>query len=67
MPNEKPMYVVQFEEGAFWCGYNQWDKQLRKAKVFHSLKFAKDIVSRYKEYSPRILEISMNIIGEVST
>jgi hypothetical protein len=64
--NEKPLYVVQNYDGYFWCGLKSWSKQLRKAQVFTSLRYAKDVI-RTAEYGCRILEISMSIIGEVDT
>lgn len=33
-------YAVKDENGFYWCGYNKWDKQIRKAKLFHSWKYA---------------------------
>lgn len=36
-------FVVKDRDGYFFIGYNQWDKQLRKAKLYHSYKYAKEI------------------------
>lgn len=33
-------FAVKDEEGFYWCGLNKWDKQLRKAQLFHSWKWA---------------------------
>ena len=65
MANEKRMYVVQADDGLFYCGMRYWDNQLRKAKVYHSLSFAKDVVDAYKECNCKILEITMSVVGEV--
>jgi hypothetical protein len=45
MANEKKMYVIQADDGMFFCGLKYWDKQLRKAKIYHSLHYAMDVVS----------------------
>ena len=65
MPNEKRMYVIQANDGMFYCGMRYWDKQLRKAKIYHSLSFAKDVVDAYEECNCKILEVAVSIVGEV--
>ena len=61
---EKKMYVIQSEDdGMFYCGMRYWDKQLRKAKIYHSLSFARDVANAY--YNCKILEVTMSIVGEV--
>lgn len=61
----KPMYVVKFNSNEYWCGNNKFDKQIRKAQIFHSMKYAKDACERFKELEPKIIQIEINIIGEV--
>lgn len=65
MANEKRMYVIQASDGMFYCGMRYWDKQLRKAKIYHSLSFAKDVTYAYAECNCKILEVTMSIVGEV--
>jgi hypothetical protein len=66
MANEKRMYVVQAgDDRKFYCGMKYWDKQLRKAKIYHSLTFARDVADAYEECNCKILEVAMTIIGEV--
>lgn len=66
MENEKRMYVIQSaDDGMFYCGMRYWDKQLRKAKIYHSLSFARDVVDAYKECNCKIFEVTMSIVGEV--
>ena len=47
---DKKMYVVKFNNGLYWCGYNTADKQIRKAKIYTSIKYAReagmDVLSR---------------------
>ena len=47
---DKKMYVVKFNNGLYWCGYNTADKQIRKAKIYTSVKYAReagmDVLSR---------------------
>ena len=37
---DKKLYVVKFNNGLYWCGYNTADKQIRKAKIYTSIKYA---------------------------
>lgn len=60
----KKMYVVQSDDGEFWCGMNIWDKQLRKAKIFHSLKYAGECCERFKQRNPKIVEVSLSVAEE---
>ena len=47
---DKKLYVVKFNNGLYWCGYNIADKQIRKAKIYTSIKYAHeagmDVLSR---------------------
>lgn len=64
---ERKMYVVQSaDDGMFYCGMRYWDKQLRKAKIYHSLSFARDVAKAYEECNCKILEVTMAIVGDVS-
>lgn len=65
MASEKKMYVIQADDGMFYCGLKYWDKQLRKAKIYHSLAFARDIVNAYEKCNCKIIEVTMAIVGEV--
>ena len=40
---DKKMYVIKFNNGLYWCGYNTSDKQLRKAKIYTSIKYAREV------------------------
>ena len=63
----KKMYVIQAEDGMFFCGMRYWDKQLRKAKIYHSLHYAKDVVDAYEGCNCKIVEVSLAIAPEVQT
>lgn len=39
---EPTLYVVKNKNGEYFCGYNQWDKQLRKSKLYVSKKYAEE-------------------------
>lgn len=62
---EKKMYVIQADDGMFYCGMRYWDKQLRKAKIYHSLSFARYVVKTYEECNCKVIEVTMAIVGEV--
>lgn len=66
------LYVVQFSDGSYWCGLSQFDTQIRKAKIFKSLEYAKEAGERFKSRSAflgkdsyKILEIEINVLKEV--
>lgn len=64
----KKMYVVQsVEHGAYWCGLNHWDDQLRKAQIFHSLKCVDDVYRKFKDMKLKTVEIYMGIVPEHPT
>lgn len=35
-------FAVKDREGYYFIGFNKWDKQLRKAKLYHNYKYAKE-------------------------
>lgn len=36
-------YAIKDKNGFYYIGYNQWDKQLRKAKLYHNIFYANQI------------------------
>lgn len=38
----KKLYVIRFNTGVYWCGLNTVSSQLRKAKIYTSIKMADD-------------------------
>ena len=62
---QKKMYVVFCEnDGTYWCGLNKWDKQVRKAKVFHSLKYANEVHSRFNALKLKNVEIRIELVTD---
>ena len=63
------LYVIKFDNDYYWCGYNNSDRQLRKAVIYKSLKMAedtaKDCMSRTKYIGPYNQEIKGYKIIEV--
>ena len=38
--NSDVCVAVKSKNGEYYCGYNQWDKQIRKAKLYRDVKMA---------------------------
>lgn len=38
--------VLKNSDGIYFCGLNTFDKKLRKAKIYHSEKYAQDTINR---------------------
>lgn len=39
-------YVIRDEITLeYYCGMNKWDKQLRKAQIYHSIKWANNFIT----------------------
>lgn len=49
-------FAIKFNDGYYWCGYNNSDKQLRKAVLYKSIKMAeetaKDCMTRVEYIRP---------------
>ncbi|MSS07118.1 hypothetical protein FYJ38_00495 [Clostridium sp. WB02_MRS01] len=61
-------FAVKDREGYYFIGYNKWDKQLRKAKLYHSYKFAKETCDdvRFIERETFIVRVQICENGEVN-
>lgn len=62
-------YVVYDKKSdAYFIGYNKWDSQLRKAKIYHSPKYAKDTAndSRFKDRNCIIYPVGLSIDKAIS-
>lgn len=36
------LYVIKFDNGLYWTGYNKASEQIRKARIYNSIKYAKE-------------------------
>lgn len=58
-------YVIKdLETKEYYCGYNHWDEQLRKSKIYHSTRYVEKIM-RDKRFSMRNLCVKCIRIEEV--
>lgn len=76
----KNLYVIKFDNGEYWMGNNTMSPQLRHAKVYTSLKMAKQVAEECIRRFPKevfkpsfqyiksykIFEVEMTIKEEVS-
>ena len=68
MAEKKKMYVVFCEDNEkYWCSYNTWSDQLRKATIFHSTKYANEVHKRFKELRLKNVEVRMGVVPEKPT
>lgn len=57
--NSDIAFAVKDKDGNYFIGYNQWDKQVRKAKLYHSYQYAvetRDDV-RFKDREAHIVQV----------
>lgn len=59
-------YAVKDENGLYYCGFKQWDKQIRKAKFFHSYHYAKEVIddTRYAAIELKIVRVFIKEMEE---
>ena len=68
MADKKKMYVVFCEDNEkYWCSYNTWSDQLRKATIFHSTKYANEVHKRFKELRLKNVEVRIEVVPEKPT
>ena len=53
------LYVVKDDKGLYWTGYNTFDKQLRKAKIYTSLHQASKTALRFAHVNPTVVEVEL--------
>lgn len=41
--------IYDINANQYFCGLNTWDKQLRKAKIYHKLSYAENALQMEKE------------------
>ena len=57
------LYVVKDDMGLYWTGYNTFDKQLRKAKIYTSLHQASKTALRFAEVNPSVVEVELEEVS----
>lgn len=70
MKDQTYHYIVQLESGMYWAGYNTFTDQIRKARMYNSLKHAHtDALSAIRRNSKtltsaryRVLKVEINIL-----
>lgn len=58
--------AIKNESGFYYCGLKKWDKQLRKAQLFHSFKYAAAVRDNldYAAEGLRIVKVRIFEMGE---
>ena len=64
--NNDLFYAVKDSNGYYYIGYNRWDKQIRKAVLYRSLKYAKETMDarRFADRERFIVKVRITEIGE---
>lgn len=55
-------YVVVGDGRLYWTGFG-WDPQLRNAKIYHSLKYAMDVMAANQDKRPFLLPVETRVTG----
>ena len=55
MKEDKKLYVIKFDNDLYWCGLNTVDKQIRKAKVYNSIKYATETAENILKYTKHLI------------
>lgn len=66
--NSDIAFAVKDKDGNYFIGYNQWDKQVRKAKLYHSFEYAmktRDDV-RFKDREAHIVQVQIEELPQDS-
>lgn len=52
-------FAIKDKNGLYYAGYNQWNEQVRKAKLYHSEKMANEICTdeRYLDRKPFLTKV----------
>ena len=72
---DKKLIVIKFNTGAYWCGLNKLDMQLRKALIYTDIKRAREVADSclqdFKTFrnpyitSYKLVEVKMHEVGEI--
>lgn len=57
--------AIKDKDGYYYAGLNVWDRQLRKAKLYNSVHYAKEIrdSARFAHRRPYIVEVRIEECG----
>ena len=55
----KPVYAIKNDNDEYFIGYGKWDKQVRKAKLYHAIKWAEEVMndSRFDGLKLKIVKV----------
>ena len=58
-------FAIKDSNGLYWCGLNYWDKQLRKAKLYKSIKWATEVKnnSRFRGKTLSIVSVEIHEVN----
>ena len=64
--NDDFVYAVKDNDGYYFIGYNRWDKQIRKARLYRSYKYAKETMedTRFIARGTFMVRVRITEIGE---
>ena len=54
-------YAVKSKNGLYYAGFNKWEEQIRKAKLYHQTRYAQEIIDdrRFSKYEATIVKIEI--------
>ena len=58
--------VKDIDTNEYFCGMNKWDKQLRKAVIYHSVRYAEQTIndSRFKNRNMKYVPVEIREVRE---
>lgn len=60
--NDNGQVIYNINTNEYFCGLNQWDKQLRKAKIYHSDRYINDAIKdQTNKVKGRLVKLSVEI------
>ena len=62
MASQDSGYILKNENDIYYCGLNIFDKQLRKAKIYHSLCYAEEAIENIKKRNPEYRDAVWRIV-----
>lgn len=51
--------AIKDDKGLYYCGFNTWNKEIRKAKFYVSNYYAEDVVRINKYRNPTIVKVDI--------